>query len=85
MLPLTFRISLGGRFGLDDGYVAELRALDLLYDRGPDGHFVHFYTRTVGSVFFEFVQRFGGYDGYGVDNAPVRLAAQRGRVGTVRT
>ena len=46
---------------------------------------MHFYTRTVGSVFFEFVQRFGGYDGYGVDNAPVRLAAQRGRVGTVRT
>ncbi|MFN8229094.1 MAG: TIM barrel protein [Mycobacterium sp.] len=84
-VPDNYYDYLSGRFGLDDGYVAELRALDLLYDRGPDGHFVHFYTRTVGSVFFEFVQRFGGYDGYGVDNAPVRLAAQRGRVGTVRT
>ena len=46
---------------------------------------MHFYTRTVGTVFFEFVQRRGRYDGYGADNAPVRLAAQRGRrVGTVR-
>jgi 4-hydroxyphenylpyruvate dioxygenase len=46
---------------------------------------VHFYTRTVGTVFFEFVERRGRYDGYGSDNAPVRLAAQRGwRVGTVR-
>ena len=57
--------------------VAELRELDLLYDRSPDGEFVHFYTRTVGSVFFEFVERRGHYDGYGTDNAPVRLAAQR--------
>jgi hypothetical protein len=49
------------------------------------GEFVHFYTRTVGTVFFEFVERRGHYDGYGADNAPVRLAAQRGwRVGTVR-
>ena len=58
--------------------VAELRELDLLYDRDADGEFVHFYTRTVGTVFFEFVQRRGDYDGYGADNAPVRLAAQRG-------
>jgi hypothetical protein len=32
---------------------------------------------TIGTVFFEFVERRGGYDGYGIDNAPVRLAAQR--------
>ncbi|MBX7434371.1 TIM barrel protein [Mycobacterium sp. Y57] len=75
---------LHGRFGIDGAELAELRELNLLYDRSPAGHFVHFYTRTVGSVFFEFVQRFGHYDGYGVDNAPVRLAAQRGSVGTVR-
>ncbi|KRE33709.1 4-hydroxyphenylpyruvate dioxygenase [Mycobacterium sp. Soil538] len=75
---------LHGRFGLGADEVAELKALNLLYDRGPDGHFVHFYTRTVGSVFFEFVQRFGHYDGYGTDNAPVRLAAQRFGAGTVR-
>jgi len=28
-------------------------------------------------VFFEVVQRTGGYAGYGAANAPVRLAAQR--------
>jgi 4-hydroxyphenylpyruvate dioxygenase len=38
---------------------------------------VHFYTHTVGTVFFEFVEGRGGYDGYGIDNAPVRLAAPR--------
>ena len=84
-IPDNYYDYLSGRFGLADEYVAELRALDLLYDRNGTGHFVHFYTRTVGSVFFEFVQRFDGYDGYGIDNSPVRLAAQRGLVGTVRT
>ncbi|WP_068272330.1 sugar phosphate isomerase/epimerase and 4-hydroxyphenylpyruvate domain-containing protein [Aldersonia kunmingensis] len=81
-VPDNYYDYLRGRFGLDETLVAELRDLSLLYDRGPGrdgGHFVHFYTRTVGSVFFEFVQRFDGYDGYGVDNAPVRLAAQRPR------
>ena len=28
-------------------------------------------------LFFEVVQRRGGYDGYGAANAPVRMAAQR--------
>jgi 4-hydroxyphenylpyruvate dioxygenase len=83
-VPDNYYDYLLGRFGLDEDFVAQLRELNLLYDRSPEGHFVHFYTRTVGTVFFEFVQRFGHYDGYGVDNAPVRLAAQRGGVGTVR-
>ena len=69
---------LTGRFGLDDTTVAELRDLGLLYDRDESGgEFVHFYTRTIGTVFFEFIERRGDYDGYGIDNAPVRLAAQR--------
>lgn len=85
-VPDNYYDYLSGRFGLDDATVDEFRDLDLLYDRDALGDFVHFYTRTVGTVFFEFVQRRGGYDGYGADNAPVRLAAQRdGRVGTVRT
>ena len=83
-VPDNYYDYLVGRFGLDEDYVAQLRELDLLYDRCASGHFVHFYTRTVGEVFFEFTQRFGHYDGYGVDNAPVRLAAQRGHVGTLR-
>jgi 4-hydroxyphenylpyruvate dioxygenase len=57
--------------------VAQLHELGLLYDREAGGEFVHFYTATVGEVFFEVVQRRGGYDGYGAANAPIRLAAQR--------
>jgi 4-hydroxyphenylpyruvate dioxygenase len=87
-VPDNYYDYLSGRFGLDEAFVAELRGLNLLYDSVSGGasgaYFVHFYTRTIGTVFFEFVQRFGHYDGYGVDNAPVRLAAQRGGVGTVR-
>jgi len=85
-VPDNYYDYLSGRFGLDDATVDTYRELNLLYDRDAGGDFVHFYTRTVGTVFFEFVQRRGRYDGYGADNAPVRLAAQRGaRIGTVRT
>jgi 4-hydroxyphenylpyruvate dioxygenase len=85
-VPDNYYDYLSGRFGLDDATVDTYRELNMLYDRDPGGDFVHFYTRTVGTVFFEFVQRRGRYDGYGADNAPVRLAAQRGaRIGTVRT
>jgi 4-hydroxyphenylpyruvate dioxygenase len=84
-VPDNYYDYLIGRFGLDEDVVAELNELDLLYDRDAHGEFVHFCTRTVGTVFFEFVQRRGHYDGYGADNAPVRLAAQRGGlVATVR-
>jgi 4-hydroxyphenylpyruvate dioxygenase len=78
-VPDNYYDYVAGRFGVDAETVAELRELDLLYDRNADGAFIHFYTRTVGTVFFEFVQRIGEYDGYGTDNAPVRLAAQRRR------
>ncbi|MEV0347493.1 TIM barrel protein [Nonomuraea sp. NPDC050680] len=54
----------------------ELRELGLLYDRDEHGEFLHLYTITAGRVFFELVQRVGGYQGYGAANAPVRLAAQ---------
>jgi 4-hydroxyphenylpyruvate dioxygenase len=87
-VPDNYYDYLSGRFGLGEAFVAQLRGLNLLYDAvsgsTSGAHFVHFYTRTVGTVFFEVVQRFDGYDGYGVDNAPVRLAAQRSAVGTVR-
>ncbi len=47
-----------------------------MYDRDDTGEFLHFYTRPVGTVFLELVQRRGAYEGYGALNAPVRLAAQ---------
>jgi 4-hydroxyphenylpyruvate dioxygenase len=76
-VPDNYYDDLMARFGLQQETVDQLRELSLLYDRDGDGEFVHFYTRTVGDLFLEFVERRGGYDGYGVSSAHVRLAAQR--------
>jgi 4-hydroxyphenylpyruvate dioxygenase len=55
-----------------------MRELGVLYDRDDRGELLHCYTPVVGGrLFFELVQRIGGYDGYGAANAPVRMAAQR--------
>ena len=78
-VPDNYYDDLTARFGLDSEAVTRLRELGLLYDREAGAEFVHFYTATVGEVFFEVVQRSGDYDGYGAANAPVRLAAQRAR------
>jgi 4-hydroxyphenylpyruvate dioxygenase len=75
-IPENYYEDLDARFGLDPAFLATLRELNLLYDRDADGEFLHFYTATVGSVFFEMVERRGAYDGYGAPNAPVRHAVQ---------
>jgi 4-hydroxyphenylpyruvate dioxygenase len=75
-IPANYYEDLDARFGLEPDFLATLRELNLLYDRDPDGEFLHFYTATVGSVFFEMVERRGNYDGYGAPNAPVRHAVQ---------
>lgn len=78
-VPANYYEDIAARFGLDADLVDVLRSLDLLYDRDEQGEFLHFYTETVGDVFFEVVERRDGYDGYGAPNAPVRLAAQLAR------
>ena len=75
-IPANYYEDLDARFGLAPDFLAILQELNLLYDRDADGEFLHFYTATVGSVFFEMVERRGGYDGYGAPNAPVRHAVQ---------
>ena len=75
-VPENYYEDLEARFGLDQAFLATLRELNLLYDRDADGEFLHFYTATIGNVFFEVVERRPGYEGYGAPNAPVRLAAQ---------
>ncbi|MCQ1956727.1 sugar phosphate isomerase/epimerase and 4-hydroxyphenylpyruvate domain-containing protein [Arthrobacter sp. zg-Y826] len=75
-VPANYYEDLAARFRLNPGFLAELQELNLLYDRDGDGEFLHFYTGTVGNVFFEVVERRGGYEGYGAPNAPVRLASQ---------
>ncbi len=56
-----------------------MRELGVLYDRDQaGGEFLHLFTPTIGGhLFFEVVERRGGYAGYGAANAPVRMAAQR--------
>jgi 4-hydroxyphenylpyruvate dioxygenase len=75
-VPDNYYDDLIARFGLPRETAAELRDLGLLYDRDDAGFFMHLYTRTVGNVFLEVVERRGDYEGYGASNAPVRLAAQ---------
>ncbi|GAB3605715.1 dehydroshikimate dehydratase QsuB [Conyzicola nivalis] len=70
---------LDSRFDLDPAFLEQLRELQLMYDRDERGEFLHFYTESLGSVFFEIVERRRGYAGYGATNAPVRLAAQHTR------
>lgn len=75
-VPGNYYDDLTARFDLPAQTVATFRSLDLLYDRDDAGEYLHFYTPTVGGVFFEIVERRGGYDGYGSGDAPVRLASQ---------
>ncbi|GAB2826177.1 bifunctional sugar phosphate isomerase/epimerase/4-hydroxyphenylpyruvate dioxygenase family protein [Streptomyces daliensis] len=75
-IPDNYYDDLGARHGLADDTLATLRELGILYDRDEYGEFHHCYTVTVGQVFFELVQRTGGYRGYGAPNATIRLAAQ---------
>ncbi|MFF5840467.1 bifunctional sugar phosphate isomerase/epimerase/4-hydroxyphenylpyruvate dioxygenase family protein [Streptomyces massasporeus] len=75
-VPANYHDDLAARFEFADGELETYRDLGILYDRDDHGVFRHCYTRTVGRVFFELVQRDGGYRGYGAANAPVRLAAQ---------
>ncbi|MFF4905674.1 bifunctional sugar phosphate isomerase/epimerase/4-hydroxyphenylpyruvate dioxygenase family protein [Streptomyces sp. NPDC001260] len=75
-MPANYYDDLAARFEFADGELETYRELGILYDRDAHGEFRHCYTRTVGRVFFELVQRDGGYRGYGAANAPVRLAAQ---------
>ncbi|MEV6155247.1 TIM barrel protein [Nonomuraea sp. NPDC052129] len=77
VVPANYYDDLAARYDVPP----ELRELGLLYDRDEHGEFLHLYTITAGRVFFELVQRVGGYQGYGAANAPVRLAAQHAREG----
>jgi 4-hydroxyphenylpyruvate dioxygenase len=77
-IPGNYYDDLAARTDLDPELVEAMRELGVLYDRDERGELLHCYTPVVGGrLFFELVQRIGGYDGYGAANAPVRMAAQR--------
>ncbi len=75
-MPANYYEDLAARYELPADDLETYRDLGILYDRDAGGAFWHCYTETVGSVFFELVQRDPGYAGYGAANASVRLAAQ---------
>lgn len=65
------------RLELDDALLQRLRAAGILFDRSPTGDYLHIYSETLEEgIFFEIIQRVGGYDGYGATNAPARMASQ---------
>lgn len=72
---------LATRFDLSPDRIAAFKARNILYDRdeaGTDGEFFQLYSQPFGDgMFFEIIERRGGYEGYGAANAPFRLAAQR--------
>jgi 4-hydroxyphenylpyruvate dioxygenase len=79
-IPANYYDDLAARFGLDDATTADLRRLNLLYDRDDQGEFVHAYTDSFDDrFFFEIVERRRGYQQFGAPNAAVRMAAQAQR------
>jgi 4-hydroxyphenylpyruvate dioxygenase len=77
-IPRNYYDDLDARWELDPALLGTMRAFGILYDRDEaGGELFHLYTGMLGHrLFLEVVQRAGGYDGYGEDNAPVRAAAQ---------
>jgi 4-hydroxyphenylpyruvate dioxygenase len=77
-IPDNYYEDLAARTALDAEAIERMRGLGILYDSAGDAELLHFYTALLGpGLFFEVVERRGGYDGYGAANAPVRDAAQR--------
>ena len=65
------------RLDIDRSRVERMRSLGILYDRSPDGEYLHVYGRSFADrFFFEIIQRVGNYDAYGALNAPARMASQ---------
>ena len=78
MLPVpdNYYDDLAAKYELEPAFLDALRASGVLYERGPQGEFLHAYAAPFEDRFeFEFVERRGGYDLYGSTNSPVRLAA----------
>lgn len=77
-MPVNYYSDLRARFSLAPEMLAALEAHGILYDEDERGAFHQLYSRPfAGGLFFEIVERKGGYDGYGAPNAPFRIAAQK--------
>jgi len=75
-IPDNYYADVRARFGLDAHVIEEMQGANILFDRDGDGTYLQLYTRAIGNIFFEVVQRTNGYSGFGAANAPIRRAAQ---------
>jgi len=84
-IPANYYDDLLSRFSLTDEFVEQLQRHNIMYDRNAGGEYLHAYTTVLGSqVYFEIVERRGGYHGRPLADAPVRMAAHiAARRGTV--
>jgi 4-hydroxyphenylpyruvate dioxygenase len=74
-MPANHHDDLDACLDLDPGLLADVRECGLFYDEDGHGRYLHLVTEVLGSrVFFEVVQRIGGY---GAVNAPAWTAAHR--------
>lgn len=75
-IPHNYYEDLQARFGLEAALIDQLAEFNILYDRDPSGEYFQLVSRAFSKrFFFEIVER-RGYRGYGIANAPIRLAAQ---------
>ncbi|MGK5173757.1 bifunctional sugar phosphate isomerase/epimerase/4-hydroxyphenylpyruvate dioxygenase family protein [Geodermatophilus sp. CPCC 205761] len=77
-VPANYVDDLDARFDLPADLLAAIGEHGLMYEEDAHGGYLHLATEVLGDrVFFEVVQRLGGYDGYGTADTPVRMAAHR--------
>ncbi|NDR55494.1 bifunctional sugar phosphate isomerase/epimerase/4-hydroxyphenylpyruvate dioxygenase family protein [Aliiruegeria sabulilitoris] len=76
-IPEDYFAEIRSRFSLPEETIVALKRANIFYDEdGAGGSYFQFYSRPYGDgMFFEIVERRGGYDGYGARNAPYRTAA----------
>ncbi|HRD77610.1 MAG TPA: TIM barrel protein [Hyphomicrobiaceae bacterium] len=80
-IPENYYDDLEAKTDLSPEALDRLKRHNILYERDGGGEYFQVYTETFGDlIFFEIVERRGGYKGFGATNAQVRLTAQsRGR------
>lgn len=75
-IPENYYDDLEARTDLSPEQLEQMKAGNILYDRGGDGEYLQLYTQNFeDKFFFEIVER-RGYRGFGAANAHIRLAAQ---------
>lgn len=77
-IPANYYDDLAARVDVDPSWVGVMSDHGVLYATDSfGGEFYHFFTPVIGDeIFFEVVQRIGGYAGYGHANSAARLSAQ---------